>query len=179
MSKPPHWIFFQKFFSVGQISVQAKCFREQGSAQITLAMTLKYAAWMHGNAIRHSNNWNTTYTETSAVLRLGSGSRTGVVHLPVPAPVIIDDRRLRFMSVLLRYRSRGGATVTGLSVYDGERCVTSACLSHQAANYDCIRVEVKDQPQVLWGPSLTVRIDFGNNSDAAVEIVSAGIDFRW
>ncbi|XP_055339354.1 uncharacterized protein LOC129588948 isoform X3 [Paramacrobiotus metropolitanus] len=89
------------------------------TAQLIIGMTLlcaalpvtpmKYAAWVHGSALQHRhlegaiNDWKLLHSQTGSGVEIRRGSSSSTVAtfaLPIPAPVIIDDRRLKFVKVM-------------------------------------------------------------------------------
>ncbi|XP_055339352.1 uncharacterized protein LOC129588948 isoform X1 [Paramacrobiotus metropolitanus] len=170
------------------------------TAQLIIGMTLlcaalpvtpmKYAAWVHGSALQHRhlegaiNDWKLLHSQTGSGVEIRRGSSSSTVAtfaLPIPAPVIIDDRRLKFVKVMVRYRAENGAYIDRVIVNDRENQLNYVFFSSPASSKQIQMITVHAAAGVntdaLWGYGVAIRVNSGDRCDAILEIISAGIDF--
>ncbi|MCA5892921.1 hypothetical protein LEP48_06075 [Isoptericola sp. NEAU-Y5] len=143
---------------------------------------LTHAMWVHGHQVRIENP-----ERMAQVWRAGFFSRlvgrpgtTNWLHLPVPTPVIVDDKRQMVHSALVRLRCGSRrATVTNVHVFDGARRIAAHDgLSLSPSAFGMERFDVPEHPDVVEGLGITLGVRFAGHSDAenTIEIASAGCD---
>ena len=82
---------------------------------------LAHAMWVHGNSlqIQDEDNWDSIsrFGYCTEIEGKKSGKETGGwVHFAVPTPVIINDKKLRLDSVMLRFHLDSAAEIGQLHV---------------------------------------------------------------
>jgi hypothetical protein len=146
---------------------------------------LAQAMWTHGNGglVEYPDRM-TSIRRIGPALRLtGKPFTTNWIHFQIPTPVIVDQRRLRTDSVLLRFRSGPGASVSAIHVWDGERrLVAQDGLNLSKRQIGGVRILVPYWPRVLWGLGLSVGVTFGDDAGLpadglGMDIFAAGGDF--
>ena len=147
---------------------------------------LAHAMWVHGNSlqIQNEDNWGsiTRYGYCTEIEGKKGGKDTGGwVHFAVPTPVIINDKKLRLDSVMLRFHLDPAAEIGQLHVYDGDSFIAN--LSTINARYDMssnefVRWSVPNQPEVKYGVSMSIYVIFhGRSGNKRIEFKAAGCDF--
>jgi hypothetical protein len=138
-------------------------------------MAIAQAAWTHGHSLEIE------YPNRGSLARKGFSARwTGRgqdnwLHLAIPTPVIVNGKRLRVGSVLVRFRT-GGATVKAIHVYDGEKKIAArANLLLKPGQWHVERVDVPGDPEVLWGVGISMLAGAGPDG-GWVEVSAAGCD---
>nr|WP_125778207.1 DUF6623 family protein [Antribacter gilvus] len=111
---------------------------------------------------------------------VGRPSTTNWLHLPVPTPVIVDDKRQMVHSALVRLRTGSPrAKITNVHVFDGTRRIAAYDgLSLSPSAFGMERFDVPGRPDVWEGLGVTlgVRFDGTTNAENTIEIASAGVD---
>lgn len=140
---------------------------------------MRHAMWTHGHSmqIEYPERINWVQRRGFSARVSSSGVAHNWFHFAIPTPVIVDDDRLTVCSVLVRFRSSGGAVVESVHVYDGEtRLVSRDNLVLNPANWHVERVDVPNDPQVRWGLGVSVQVGFGPDG-GEIEFGAAGCDF--
>jgi hypothetical protein len=142
-------------------------------------MPLAHAAWVHAAALE------VEYPErVESQARMGFAchvrGRAGTdnwIHFAIPTPVIVQDRRLKAGSVMLRFKSSDGALVHAVHIYDGERRIAAHDgLSVQPSSWSAERYSVPGSPEVQWGLGISVGVRFPA-AGGQLDFSSAGCDF--
>ena len=100
------------------------------------------------------------------------------MHFAIPTPVLVPTGpdRLRPLSVLLRYKTRG-SEIQAIHVYDGERRIgTQDGLELSAADWALHRVNTPNAAEIRWGVGISILVNFGPD-DRWIEFSAAGCDF--
>lgn len=146
---------------------------------------LAHAMWTHGNGglVEYPDRM-TSIRQIGPALRLtGKPFTRNWIHFQIPTPVIVNQRRLRADSVLLRFRSGPGASVSAIHVWDGERrLVARGGLNLSKRRIGGVRILVPYRPPVRWGLGLSVGVSFGDDAGLpanglGMDIFAAGGDF--
>ncbi len=142
-------------------------------------MTVAHAMWTHGHSMQieypEKINWVQRKGFSIKVQAKGAG-QFNWFHFAIPTPVIVEGNRLTVGSVLIRFRSAGGAFVKAVHVYDGETKIASKSLNLNPTQWHVERVDVPSHPEVMWGLGISVQVDFGPDA-REIEFSSAGCDF--
>lgn len=139
---------------------------------------LVQASWMHGHKLKVEDG------DRARATRMGFHGRVRAtaggdnwVHFAIPTPVILDGRRSKLGSVLLRFRASGGARVHAVHIYDGEgRLAAHDNLEHAPAAWATERFELPNRPEVNWGLGISVGVRLPG-PDSWIDFASAGADF--
>lgn len=109
-------------------------------------MAIRFASWVHGNAVtleqevpergsifsfRHVG-WG-----IQARIRPGFG---GWFHVPIPTPVIVDERRLKLVRAFLLFAIENRGSLEYLHLYDGQRLVTKRYKGQNQDANDLLRI---------------------------------------
>jgi hypothetical protein len=147
---------------------------------------LAHAAWLHGHAAvveRPERLSEHTLYGFFARMR-GKPFNSNWVHFAIPTPVIVERRRLRAGSVMIRYRTGPGCSIHAVHVWDGERRIASYNgLNLTAPNsFRWPRFEVPGHPPIKWGLGISVGLKFGDGANLPsnkllIDFSSAGCDF--
>lgn len=142
-------------------------------------MALAHAMWTHGHSVQveypgkgtvELKGFSSKYMSSGAAL-------PNWLHFAIPTPVIINDKRVRVGSVLIRLRTGGGGVVKAIHVYDGEKKLTEKNnLNLKPKQWDVPRVDVSGTPEVMWGVGISILVDFSAD-DRWVEFSAVGCDF--
>jgi len=156
-------------------------------------MTLAHAMWIHGNSLQVEGA-----PDPLGVVRTGFSARCAVPHIhteswsywfhfAIPTPVIVDNKRLRVGSVLVRFRTLN-TLITAIHVYDGENKIAVkewSGLRTWDRKWSSEKVEVPGNPEILWGLGISILVEFPapdilhfEHFDAQeIEFSAAGCDF--
>ena len=115
-------------------------------------MAIAHAMWTHGHSLQIEYpdrlNW-VQRTGYSIRVQARGAAQPNWFHFAIPTPVIVNDTRLRVGSVLIRFKSAGGAFVKAIHVYDGETKIASQDnLNLNPLQWHVERVEVPNHPSI-------------------------------
>jgi hypothetical protein len=147
-------------------------------------MAIQQAAWVHGSSVQIEQPQNVkSVLRQSFFTRIVGKRGTGTwVHFAVPTPVIVEGRRLKLESAMIRFRCNSSAvSVAHFHVCDGE----DRFFRHdninivQGWNTPLHREVIRPERVVLWGIGISIFIAFNGSSDAenTIELAAAGGDF--
>ncbi|KAJ9633675.1 hypothetical protein H2201_009014 [Coniosporium apollinis] len=142
-------------------------------------MTLKHAAWAHGNSVQlEDSSWRAVRRGPSTTVYPSNVTSAGWLHVPIHAPVIIDEQRMHVFTALALFNTGPGAKVVSFHVHDGDRRILARdglnLTGRQNPNFD-----VPDHPEVFWGTSITLGVHFvGQEQDKWISVIAAGINFH-
>jgi hypothetical protein len=149
-------------------------------------LKLAHAMWTHGHDAQ------VEYPERLAVnkpygffLRLkGKPFTSNWVHYAVPTSVIVDNRRLRAGSVMIRFRTGPGTSIYAVHVWDGERRIaTYNGLNLSSKGFRWPRFDIPGHPYIRWGLGISIGVKFSDSANLPpsnrllVDISSVGCDF--
>lgn len=148
-------------------------------------LKLVHAMWTHGHGghIQHSDRLSFEGRYGSLIRFRGKPFTSNWVHFEVPTPVIVDGRRLRVGSVMIRFRVGPGAFVHAVHVWDGERRIAAYGGLHLAPlGFGLPRFDVPNHPYIRFGLGISLGVKFGDGvnlplNKLLVDISSAGCDF--
>jgi len=140
-------------------------------------MAIAQATWTHGHSIQVELPQNGTVERRGFSARyLSSGARVKWLHFAIPTPVLVNDKRLRVASALVRFKCGTGGFVKAIHVYDGEnRIAANDNLNLNFTEWHLERVDVLADPIILWGLGISINVNFGA-SDRWIEFSAAGCD---
>lgn len=148
-------------------------------------MSIDHALWVHGHSaeIEYPDRVASIVQKGYCVRVQGNPSTTNWLHFAVPTAVIVDDSRMRPLSILFRYRADGGGSVEAVHVYDGERKIAtdeSPTDTVDSDGWTRIRVGVNldEILSVDWGIGISIKLRFGSEG-GQLEFESAGCDFEF
>jgi len=141
------------------------------------------AMWAHGHSIQieFADRVQSVWRGGSLISIAGRQNTDNWFHFAIPTPVIVNDRRLRAGSVLLRFRTNSdNAFVHAVHIYDGESRITAQDnlrLSPRA--WSLQQFDVPNDPEIRWGLGISIGVRFqgANPNDNRIEFSSAGCNF--
>ncbi len=86
---------------------------------------LKYASWVHGNAVVLENPSNILVmrrghgTEMQFTFAPGRPAQGTWCHIAIPTPVIVNDVRLKVQKLFLLFKTGQHASIDNIHIYDG------------------------------------------------------------
>lgn len=148
-------------------------------------LKLAHAMWTHGHGghIEYPDRISLETRYGSLIRFRGKPFTSNWVHFEVPTPVIVDGRRLRVGSVMIRFRAGPGAYVHAVHVWDGERRIAAYDgLNLSPRGFIWPRFDVPNHPYIGFGLGISVGVKFGDGANLPsnkllVDISSAGCDF--
>lgn len=141
------------------------------------------ARWTHGHnmQIEFQDRITSAIRVGSCISVVGRQNTENWFHFAIPTTVIINDRRLRTGSVLLRFRaSSDNAFVHAVHIYDGEsRIAAHDNLRLSPRAWSLQPFDVPNDPEIRWGLGISIGVRFqgANPNDNRIEFSSAGCDF--
>lgn len=138
-----------------------------------------HEAWLHGDRLKVERPEQIARTSraASAIQLEGAAGTDNWFHLAIPTPVIVNDKRLKAGTAKLRYRTSGGAQVTAVHVYDGERKIASHDgLANHPSAWAVEQHAIPGTPDVLWGIGISIHVRFPS-AGGRIEVAAAGCDF--
>ena len=147
-------------------------------------MAIEKAMWTHGHnmIVEHPANLKSEWRAGFFIRVVGKSNQTNWFHFAIPTPVIVNDKRLKIDSVLIRFKSNSNqATVTNVHVYDGETKIASHDgLNLYPSKYEGFRFKVPGNHPVSWGIGISIGVKFTGTTDSknTMEFLSAGADFH-
>lgn len=147
-------------------------------------LKLAHAMWTHGHSVQIQNLERLTFERRyGSLIRLrGKPFTSNWVHVAVPTPVIVEGKRLRVGSVMIRFRTGPGAWVYAVHVWDGERRLATHNVNLSPRSFIWPRFDVPNHPPIRWGLGISIGLKFGDDANLPwnkllVDISSAGCDF--
>ena len=149
-------------------------------------LKLAHAMWVHGHNMQVEYPDRLTLEKRMGFyIQVRGKPFTGNwFHFAIPTPVIVNQKRLRVGSVMIRFRTGPGASVHAVHIYDGERRIATyndLNLSPQS-RFSWPRFDVPTHPPIRWGLGISIGVKFGDSANLPpnkllVEVCSAGCDF--
>lgn len=143
-------------------------------------MPIAHAMWIHGSSTRieYPERMEGDTRRGGAYIKLvGTRRSHNWLHVAIPTAVIVEGRRLRIDSVMLRFRANG-ATLTKVHIYDGDNRIAShEGLRLSPRDWHFERWHVPTKPEIYWGVGISFEVEFGPGSDRLFYVSSAGADF--
>ena len=147
-------------------------------------MSIDHALWVHGHSaeIEYPDRVLSMVQKGYHVRVQGQPSTVNWLHFAVPTPVIVDDCRMRLLSILFRYKTDGGGSVEAVHVYDGETRIASDDAPAGTADSDGwthirVGVNLEEILCIRWGIGISIKLQFGRHG-GQLEFESAGCDFE-
>ena len=151
---------------------------------------LKQASWTHGNSLTVETPQNLssiTHIGWGTELRFSPG-KSSWCHIPIPTPVILDDKRAKVKTLFLFFNVKEGqGQIKNIHVYDGPfRIQTFDNLSLKGKHDDKIdkvnTISLPNQHDVLYGMSMSFYFIAATGIDSPIPpplltITTAGADF--
>lgn len=148
-------------------------------------MSIDHALWVHGHSadIEYPDRIVSMVQKGYYVRIQGNPSTTNWLHFAIPTPVIVDDQRIRPLSMLFRYKTDGGGSVEAVHLYDGETQIAaddSPTGTVESDGWTRIKVDVNldEILSVNWGIGISIKLRFGS-AGGQLEFESAGCDFEF
>ncbi|NEP85950.1 MAG: S8/S53 family peptidase [Okeania sp. SIO2C2] len=140
---------------------------------------LAHASWTHGTSVE------VEYPERLKSFRKlgfytlveGKPGTTNWFHYAIPTPVIVNGKRLKLESVMVRFLTQADATVTNVHIYDDNRKIEafnglSLTGNHWFERFDVLNLLVR------YGIGVSLGVKFGTKSSGHyLAFLSAGGDF--
>ena len=144
-------------------------------------MPIAHAMWIHGHSLRieYPDRMDGDTRQGGAYYKLiGNRNSENWFHVAVPTALIVEGRRLRLDSVMLRFRT-DKARVTKVHVYDGEtRIASHEGLTLEPEDWLFARFDIPDpKPEIFWGVGISFKGEFGAIAPRKIEVSAAGADF--
>lgn len=142
-------------------------------------MSLMHAAWIHGHAMEVEFPDRIAHEQRAGFYyRLdGRAGTENWFHIAIPTPAVVNDQHLKIGSVLLRYRTAGGAVLTAVHVYDGDALIAHFDgLANHPETFVMERHEIAGSPQIRSALGLSISVRFPT-AGARIEVAAAGGDF--
>ena len=139
---------------------------------------LAYAAWTNSHtAFVEAPERLVSEQAIGAYTRYtGQSGSENQLHIAIPTPVIIAERRISVGSALIRYRLGEGARITRVWLYDGERqLAVFPPAEATAGEWRLDRFHVATEPEIYWGVSITLELSFA--ASGYLDFAAAGTDF--
>jgi hypothetical protein len=163
-----------------------------------------YASWVHGNAFQPAERPLDGLTNVDGIawtdvvgLRQGQGAsfrgeagRANWFHVPIPTPVIVDDRRVRLTQIWLMFQcgtkpSAGAASqeanITNIHVWDGPNRIAlfgpfNLFGDHRFRLGNGNNFRLNAPQEIFFGIGLSVHVAF--RFEGTVQFAAAGADFE-
>jgi hypothetical protein len=134
-------------------------------------MPIAFASWIHGHAgrIEHPDRLERTHRIGPYLEVTGRAGQDTWIHYAIPAPVLIDERRLRADAVLIRWQVLApNAEIRHVHVYDGEaRILTADTSGPSVGAWQLARFDIAANPAVQWGIGVSIGVRFAAHAGAA------------
>lgn len=150
-----------------------------------VSLKLAHAMWAHGNGmqIEYPDRIDSIWRAGFYIRVKGKPFTSNWFHFAIPTPVIVDGKRLRVGSVMVRFRTGPGASIHAIHIYDGETKIAAHDgLNLSSNSFVWPRFDVPTHPLIKWGLGISIGVTFGDGANLPdnklrVEISSAGCDF--
>lgn len=142
-------------------------------------MAISHAMWTHGHnlQVEFPQNGTVEHKGFSAKYISSGAGKPNWLHFAIPTPVLVNDKRLKVGSVLIRFRCGTGGVIKAIHVYDAENKIAGKDnLNLNFTEWHLERVDVPADPLILWSLGISILVDFGAN-ERWVEFSAAGCDF--
>lgn len=164
---------------------------------------LKYASWVHGNALVLEAPNNILVTRRGQGTEMQFGFVPGITpqqtwcHIAIPTPVIIDDVRMKVQKLFLLFKTGQHASIDNIHIWDGPYRIATFDVIH-GSNYSARRTGNHSQAvdtqnmitlpaphEVLFGVSISFTFVpvalsaslAGVDPEGTLLITAAGADF--
>jgi hypothetical protein len=151
---------------------------------------LRHASWTHGNSLTvetPNNLTSITHFGWGIDLRFIPG-KSSWCHIPIPTPVIIDDKRTKVQTLFLLFESKvGDGDIRFIHIYDGafkiqEFNSISLKGSHRTGLDSSNTITLSNPHEVLFGMSISFFFQAAIGIDSSIpppllRIATAGADF--
>jgi hypothetical protein len=106
------------------------------------------------------------------------------IHIPIPTPVLIANARVSLDKVFYLFHAASGAALTHIDVYDGRNKLASENAHvlngiegdySQGIDTDRNSTRLPEQPQIIWGVSVSLLVSGGGSG--RFYVATAGADF--
>lgn len=142
---------------------------------------LAYSSWIHGHSMHiEYPDRISSVKRTGFSIQIDNATRSGSnwFHFAVPTPVIVNTKRLKVGSVMLRFNTGSGALVNHVHVYDGEKRIARHENVNLSGKNMLKRFDVPGHPSVNWGLGISIHVSFTLDSPSnKMEFFSVGCDF--
>lgn len=142
-------------------------------------MAIAHAMWTHGYSLQVEIPQNGTVERRgfSAKYIASTAGGTNWLHFAIPTPVLVNDKRLRAGSAMVRFRCGTGGSVKAIHVYDAENKIAGVDnINLNFTQWHLERVDVPGDPLILWALGISVLVSSGT-TERWVEFSAAGCDF--
>jgi hypothetical protein len=151
---------------------------------------LKQASWIHGNSLTVETPRNLSsivHIGWGTELRFGPG-KSSWCHIPIPTPVIIDDRRARLQKLFLFFKCEEvDGDIRNIHIYDGPVAIQrfnglSLKGNHSERIDSTNTITLQNPREVFHGISISFLFQAVKGIDTSIPaplltITSAGGDF--
>ena len=140
---------------------------------------LAHAMWIHGTSVHEEYPDRLSHIQRMGFYAFyeGKPKTHNWFHFAIPTPVIVDNRRLRLDSVMLRLLTDPDVKVTAVHIYDGSVKIESYDGLSLSGNLWFERFDVLNK-YVHFGIGVSVGVKFGGKKQPhRIGFISAGGDF--
>lgn len=146
------------------------------------------AFWVHGSAASLATPTPIEMRKNGdgALLILPAGaarSVAGLIHIPLPTPVVEDGNRSKLQNILVQFRGIG-AVIDRISIWDGKRLIHSQPVSWTGDHLEFgawTLVTLPSPPEIQFGVNVTLYVrnscSVSTCPSQSVQIASVGGDF--
>ena len=143
--------------------------------------SIAQAPWVHGTDIKveYPDHLDGIRRAGFYTYMYGKANSTNWLHFAVPAPVIVDGRRLRIARAMIRCRtSSNKAIIKHVHIYDGYSRIATHNDVNLTRNNWFAKFGVAHKPYIYWGLGISLGVEFesGTIGDRRMDFVSAGFD---
>lgn len=152
-----------------------------GIRQIYGFYKIAQASWIHGTSIQVEFPERIESITRAGFYSYiyGKPNTTNWFHFAIPTPVILDQRRLKIVCAILRFRTFSSkAIVKHVHIYDGYTKIASHDNVNLTGNQWFRKYGVANKPSIYWGLGISIGVEFkaGSKRDRRMDFVAAGCD---
>ena len=140
---------------------------------------LVQASWTHGHSIdaEYPERLKRFVKKGYYALAEGQQDSSNWFHFALPTPVIVDKKRLKLESIMLRFLTSQDVRVTSVHIYDGHKKIEAYDgLSLSGARW-FERFDTLNKP-VRFGIGVSIKVEFGSlDKPLRIGFIAAGGDF--
>lgn len=145
-------------------------------------MALKVAMWVHGTIVQAEGQIGSSIRQGLGATFTASNNAFHWFHIPIAAPVILDDVRSKLAKVFVLYSANRYAEIRNLDLYDGaKRLIHLSNLSlsgiHNVSIDASNTFSLSPFHEIEFGLGISVGVAFPYSLDGSILFSAAGADF--
>ncbi|WP_209403216.1 DUF6623 family protein [Pseudozobellia sp. WGM2] len=142
---------------------------------------IENASWIHGTSIQveFPERLDRITRAGFYTYLYGKANTTNWFHFALPTPVIKDQKRLKVVCAILRFRTFSAkAVVNHVHIYDGYTKIAAHNNLNLSGDNWFKKFGVAHKPSVHWGMGISIGVSFssGTLNERRMDFVSAGCD---